>query len=296
MALAFVNNAVALSMNSNGALLLTWLLETSDFRGRYTLLTSRLLPHLPMLCTHKVASNTILRIINQRNDLAAQQAILSAVFDDKTTILEQLLLDQTHGLSMVQRMLASTHIEQSQRAALVGRVRSLLVSLPIDSGPGFTRILSDLAAGNIAAAQPSRTSPNPSKRSGGLSGGGGGGGAKRGDDMSSLAASAPWTGANVMQPSQYVPYIATPTMPMRGIPTATFGLVPPSFGTGTPTRSPSRSPRPSGMGDHGSSLPTSIMPPAYSSTNGLPFVSDYDQAAFAATCESKNIFSMHALH
>lgn len=263
-------------MNSNGALLLTWLLDTSELPGRYAALTTRLLPHLPMLCTHKVASNTILRLINQRNDVAAQQTLISAIFNDSTAILEQLLLDQSHGLGMVQRMLSSAHIEQSQRANLVAKVRSLLVNLPVDSGPGFTRVLSDLAEGNLASAQ-AQTAPSGQNRRFN----------KRGDEAQNMS---PWANPMNAQGSmpQFAPFAPPPGGGYRGgnssgvgggVPGATYGLVPPMLSGSARTTPTSRSPKgPSGSvgGEQpGLSLPASIFPPPYATPNGLPFVQDY---------------------
>lgn len=277
-------------MNSNGALLLTWLLETSDLHGRYALLTSRLLPHLPMLCTHKVASNTILRIINQRQDIPAQQAIISSIFDEKTAILEQLLLDQTHGLSMVQRMLASAHIEQSQRSALVTRVRSLLLNLHVDSSPGFTRVLSELAAGNIAAAQPPpRASPIPKKTNHNN---------RRDRDQQqqpNAHQQVPFGSPGSLTAAQFPMFMqngaapGTPTNMRPNLPAGppgALGLAPP-FNVSQQASRPVRS---SASGEHGLSLPTSIVPPAYASANGLPFVSD-----FASPCKSASASALETL-
>ena len=66
IATAIVLNSIPLATNPNGALLLTWLLDTSNFPSRYTLLAPRFTPHLSHLCTHKLASLTVLRIVNQK--------------------------------------------------------------------------------------------------------------------------------------------------------------------------------------------------------------------------------------
>jgi protein JSN1 len=54
-------NAIPLATNPNGALLLTWLVEQSQLVGRYALLANRFSPHIAHLCTHKLASLTVLR-------------------------------------------------------------------------------------------------------------------------------------------------------------------------------------------------------------------------------------------
>jgi protein JSN1 len=54
-------NSIPLATNPNGALLLTWLVEQSQLNGRYALLANRFAPHIAHLCTHKLASLTVLR-------------------------------------------------------------------------------------------------------------------------------------------------------------------------------------------------------------------------------------------
>lgn len=54
-------NSIPLATNPNGALLLTWLVDQSNLPGRYGLLANRFAPHIAHLCTHKLASLTVLR-------------------------------------------------------------------------------------------------------------------------------------------------------------------------------------------------------------------------------------------
>jgi len=94
VAVAVVLNSIPLATSPNGALLVTWLVvsflslfvgerkislirlpfsfasqDTSSLPGRFRLLAPRFAPHLAHLCTHKLASTAVLRIINQRSDL-----------------------------------------------------------------------------------------------------------------------------------------------------------------------------------------------------------------------------------
>ena len=80
IASAIILHAVPLSTNANGALLLTWLLDTSGLPARYRLLAPRFAPHLAQLCTHKLSSLTIWRIVSQKTDMAASRLILDALF------------------------------------------------------------------------------------------------------------------------------------------------------------------------------------------------------------------------
>lgn len=102
VATAIILNAVLLSANANGALLLTWLLDTSNLPGRYRFLATRLAPHLAQLCPHKVASTTILKLVNQKVDSGTSQLLLDTLFRaTDTAILEDILAEQVHGSAFV---------------------------------------------------------------------------------------------------------------------------------------------------------------------------------------------------
>eukprot|EP00833_Pecoramyces_ruminatium_P016291 jgi/Orpsp1_1/1190323/evm.model.d7180000078241.1 len=62
VALAILHNSVQLCTNPNGAILLTWLLDTSSLPGRYRALAPKLLKHIPQFCCHKLASATVLKL------------------------------------------------------------------------------------------------------------------------------------------------------------------------------------------------------------------------------------------
>ena len=80
LAAAIALHSVQLATNANGALLLTWFLDTCTFPQRRTVLSPQLVPYLVHLCTHKVAYLTVLKIINQRNEPEARDIILQALF------------------------------------------------------------------------------------------------------------------------------------------------------------------------------------------------------------------------
>jgi hypothetical protein len=62
VSLAIIKNCVQLSMNSNGSILVTWLLDSSQMPGRYRVLAPLVESHLAALCCHKLASVTIFKI------------------------------------------------------------------------------------------------------------------------------------------------------------------------------------------------------------------------------------------
>lgn len=95
VAISIVLNSVPLATSPNGTLLLTWLLDQSNLPGRYRLLTPRFQPHLIQLCTHKLASLAVLRIVNQKNDLESSRRIVKSIFENQNeNVLEEILTDQ----------------------------------------------------------------------------------------------------------------------------------------------------------------------------------------------------------
>lgn len=62
VSLAIVQNCVQISMNPNGAILLSWLLEVSVLPGRYRVLVPIMNLHIVVLACHKLASLSILKI------------------------------------------------------------------------------------------------------------------------------------------------------------------------------------------------------------------------------------------
>jgi hypothetical protein len=62
VSLSIVKNCVQLSMNSNGCILLTWLLDMSVLPGRYRVLVPIMASHIQILSCHKLASVALLKI------------------------------------------------------------------------------------------------------------------------------------------------------------------------------------------------------------------------------------------
>ncbi|CAG8806664.1 5797_t:CDS:2, partial [Racocetra persica] len=164
VAIAIVMNAVPLSTNPNGALLLTWMLDTSSFPGRYRILAPRLAPHLAHLCTHKLASLTVLKIINQRQEADARDlTITSLFFSANDQILEDVLSDQVHGVGVVQKVLASPYVDSSEKQRLAEKVKIVLGKLKVQQVQGYKRLLEELGmVGDPALGAPAMNSgPSP---------------------------------------------------------------------------------------------------------------------------------------
>ncbi|OAD71249.1 hypothetical protein PHYBLDRAFT_101037, partial [Phycomyces blakesleeanus NRRL 1555(-)] len=109
VASVFTQNAYALATNANGVLLLSWLIEASKIEKRMSMIASRFVPHLQMLCTHKLGSQMILKLINQNQDTDAQEMILTRLLTTPG-LLTEIITDQTRGLAFIQKAIASTFI------------------------------------------------------------------------------------------------------------------------------------------------------------------------------------------
>ncbi|KAG1056274.1 hypothetical protein G6F43_001823 [Rhizopus delemar] len=79
VAAAIVQNAVLLTTNPNGALLLNWFLDASQLPSRYRVLCPRLLPYLTKLVNNKLGSTTIQKIVQQTEEADAATLLLNSL-------------------------------------------------------------------------------------------------------------------------------------------------------------------------------------------------------------------------
>lgn len=145
MAAAIALHSVQLATNQNGALLLTWFLDTCTFPRRRTVLAPRLVPHLVHLCTHKVAYLTVLKIINQRNESEARDMILRAIFfSQNDQVLEDILSDQSSGATFIFKVLTTPFFDEKIRADVVQNVRTVLIRIKAQPGQGYKRLMDEV--------------------------------------------------------------------------------------------------------------------------------------------------------
>ncbi|KAF2675559.1 hypothetical protein BT63DRAFT_41679 [Microthyrium microscopicum] len=145
VAAAITLHSVQLATNANGALLLTWFLDTCTFPRRRTVLAPRLVPHLVHLCTHKVAYLTVLKIINQRNEPEARDTILQALFfspNDK--VLEDILSDQQCGSTLIFKVLTTPFFDEKIRNDVVQNVRNVLIRIKAQPQQGYKRLMDEV--------------------------------------------------------------------------------------------------------------------------------------------------------
>ena len=145
LASAIALHSVQLATNTNGALLLTWLLDTCNFPRRRAALAPRLVPHLVHLCTHKVAYLTVLKVINQRNEPEARDTVLKALFfSEENKILEDILSDQASGATLIYKVLTTPSFDESQRNEVMQNVRNVLLRLKASASQGYKRLMDEV--------------------------------------------------------------------------------------------------------------------------------------------------------
>jgi protein JSN1 len=145
IATAVILNSIPLATNPNGALLLTWLLDTSGFTSRYRLLAPRFTPHLSHLCTHKLASLTVLRIVNQKVELEASSQVVEALFSSPNDhVLTDVLGDQVNGVNVVHKVLTSPFVDPAKRPAYIEATKRVLIELKVIATQAYRRLIEEV--------------------------------------------------------------------------------------------------------------------------------------------------------
>jgi protein JSN1 len=145
IAAAIALHSVQLATNANGALLLTWFLDTCTFPRRRTVLAPRLVPHLVHLCTHKVAYLTVLKIINQRNEPEARDTILQALFfSPNDQVLEEILSDQSCGATLIFKVVTTPFFDEAIRNDVVNNIRNVLLRIKAQPQQGYKRLMDEV--------------------------------------------------------------------------------------------------------------------------------------------------------
>ncbi|KAG6896732.1 hypothetical protein C0992_006449 [Termitomyces sp. T32_za158] len=145
IATSIILNSIPLATNPNGALLLTWLLDTSSFPSRYNLLAPRFTPHLSHLCTHKLASLTVLRIVNQKIEPDASRQIVEALFSSSADhVLTDVLGDQVNGVSVVHKILSSPFIDPIAKPDYIEATKRVLIELKVIATQAYRRLIEEV--------------------------------------------------------------------------------------------------------------------------------------------------------
>ncbi|KAK7422898.1 hypothetical protein QQZ08_009347 [Neonectria magnoliae] len=138
-------HSVQLATNANGALLLTWFLDTCTFPQRRTVLSPQLVPYLVHLCTHKVAYLTVLKVINQKAEADARDVILKALFfTPNDQVLEAILSDHACGATLIFKVLTTPFFDETIRTQVVDNVKNVLVRIKAQPSQGYKRLMDEV--------------------------------------------------------------------------------------------------------------------------------------------------------
>ncbi|KAJ9631035.1 hypothetical protein H2203_001563 [Taxawa tesnikishii (nom. ined.)] len=156
MAAVIALHSVQLATNANGALLLTWFLDTCTLPRRRSVLAPRLIPHLVHLCTHKVAYLTVLKIINQRAEPEARDAVVRALFfSPNDSTLADILSDQACGATFIFKVLTTPSLDDKIRPEVLENVRNVLLRLKAQPQQGYKRLMDEVGLSTRHGATPS---------------------------------------------------------------------------------------------------------------------------------------------
>ncbi|KAL2752725.1 hypothetical protein ACRALDRAFT_2113080 [Sodiomyces alcalophilus JCM 7366] len=145
LAAAIALHSVQLATNANGALLLTWYLDTCTFPQRRTVLAPQLVPFLVHLCTHKVAYLTVLKVINQKAEPEARDTVLTAMFfTPNDHVLEAILSDHACGAALIFKVLTTPFFDESIRNQVAEKVKSVLVRIKAQPSQGYKRLMDEV--------------------------------------------------------------------------------------------------------------------------------------------------------
>ncbi|KAH6595515.1 hypothetical protein BASA50_005724 [Batrachochytrium salamandrivorans] len=160
--IAVTRHASQLSMNSNGAILLTWLMDVCPFPGRYRALIDTVASRIDILATHKLASVCVLKLVIQQVELDARERTLNEIFYNDTH-LDAILTDHAHGAVLLQKILSSAcaSIEERIRLAECTRKAFARSSFNTEGHPTYRRLMDELAAIDLLQNSPTSTSVEP---------------------------------------------------------------------------------------------------------------------------------------
>lgn len=165
LAAAIALHSVQLATNANGALLLTWLLDTCTFPNRRHVLSPRLIPYLVPLCTHKVAYLTVLKVINQKNEIEARDNILKRLFiSPNDQVLEAILSDQACGATFIFKVLTTPFFEEGMRLEVTENVKNVLVRIKAQANQGYKRLMDEVGLATRTAGPNRDTSTHAEQR------------------------------------------------------------------------------------------------------------------------------------
>jgi hypothetical protein len=121
VASSIIKYCYELSCDQNGALLMSWLVDSYSGAGKYAELVSVLKQNLLSACTHKIASAFVLKLCAQKSELDAKDAILDGIFSKN---LIPILADPVNGTSLIRKILTSCLSDQSRLLSQISKLVS----------------------------------------------------------------------------------------------------------------------------------------------------------------------------
>jgi hypothetical protein len=116
-----------------------------DSHLAYNLLAPRFTPHLSHLCTHKLASLTVLRIVNQKIEPDASRQIVDALFSSPGDhVLTDVLGDQVNGVAVVHKILASPFLDPLAKQDYIETTKRVLIELKVIATQAYRRLIEEV--------------------------------------------------------------------------------------------------------------------------------------------------------
>ncbi|WBW70733.1 pumilio family RNA-binding protein Puf1 [Schizosaccharomyces osmophilus] len=142
---AIIINSHLLAINTNGMLLLTWLLDNSFFKNRHRLLAIHLAAHLHTTCTHKLASTLIFKLINNKQEPESRNLLLKNIFfSENDSVLTYILQDQAVGPSFVHKVITYPSIGHEYLTQFHMVIKRVLNNLHVQPTPLYYRLMEEV--------------------------------------------------------------------------------------------------------------------------------------------------------
>ncbi|KAL6869498.1 hypothetical protein ACO1O0_000824 [Amphichorda felina] len=136
-----------LATDQNGAVLLTWYLDTCQYERRRSVLARRLVPYLVHLCTHKVAYLTVLKLVNQKHDPESREIMMDALFfGPNDMVLEGIVRDTSGcGPTLIFKVLTTPFLDSTLKTRAEETTRNMLLKTDANpSMPGMKRLMEEV--------------------------------------------------------------------------------------------------------------------------------------------------------
>lgn len=127
-----------LATNSNGTLLLTWFLDTCVIPNRLEILSKQMVKNIVPLATHKLASLTLIKLLNQRkDDGSSKNVLLNSIFGDIDTatkidcecnLVNILKESKGNGTQFILKVLSLSLIDLKFKQNAIMKIHEILVS------------------------------------------------------------------------------------------------------------------------------------------------------------------------